>query len=751
MNRSILGIVGFMGLFSAIAMPVPAIAEIEEIVVTARKQDEGLQQVPVTVTALTADEIDQKGIDGLESLSTAVAGLFIDENSAGQTGLISIRGIGSSALNQTIEQAVSVNLDGMAISNGNVLRLGQIDLERAEVLKGPQALFFGKNSPGGVISLKTADPTEEFFFQVRTGYEWNAEQAFGEAVVSGPLNDKVGYRAVLHYSDEEGPFENVVTGDDNAFGSEELFARLSLHFNPTEDLRATFKYAYSDIDADAAAGAQRFNCRVTTGASFSAEEPLDDCRPNDKFVSGSHVASAFAGIDPSFRDGSPYFEHRITLATLNIEYDFSDSWSLTSLTGRYKSEQKYFQEFSRTAGPHVPTNSVTASNTPKYEATSQEFRLVSSLDGRLNFVLGAYVDDTYNTDRPCPVFFGLFICGDYEVDGKAYSAFAQVIAELADTVEITAGARYTDEEKSISADSLGPFVGPLPFTPDELDFDNVSPEVTIAWRPNSDLTVFAAYKEGFKSGGFNTAVGSFGAQNFEEELVDGVEIGIKSFWQDRTLRLNATAYRYDYDGLQVSSFNEVLNSISTSNAGEAKVQGIELEMLWVPGQVEGFSFSAALNRNEAEYTKFRQAPCYLGQTPATGCIGGAFQDLTGKEIIQAPDLTANVGIQLERGLGIGGLMFRATLDAVYSSDYFTQLSAGPPNHWDDGYHLWNASLAVFDDERGWEVALIGRNLSNEIYPVISNNSTFGQEITGSTNQPRSVMLRFTVKPGEFLN
>ncbi len=740
----------------ALSMFSEAAAQIDEIVVSARKREEGLQQVPVAVTAFSGDQIQQRGIDGLEDLSTAVAGLFIDDQAAGQSGLISLRGIASSALNQTLDQAISINIDGMAISNGNVLRLGQYDLQQVEILKGPQALFFGKNSPGGIISLKTNGPTDEFFIQGRGGYEFNAKEKFGEIIVSGPLTDSFGYRGVFYITDQEGPFENVATGDENAEAQRELFGRLTLEFDPSEDFNAVLKVSFSDIESDSTVGAQRINCAATTGGPGSIEAPLDDCVPNETFVSAPPVASAFEGIDESFRDGNYFWEQQSVLATLGIDYTPSDKVSLTSITGYYQTDQEYFQQFLRAApalpagGLLVPANSVTASNQPSYRALSQEIRAATTFNGPLNFVGGVYFEDNFAVDRPCPVFFGLFICSAYNVNGFAYSTFGQMVIDATDTIEIAGGLRYTKEVKKIDAFSFGPVSGPVPFTPDERRFDNVSPEFTISWRPTDDLTIYGAYKEGFKSGSFNTATGSSGAQNFDQELAEGGEIGVKSTWFDRTLRVNATAYRFNYSGLQVSSFDATVNAISTSNAGAARVQGFELETLWTPSQIEGLTLDGSMNYNRARYTDFRQAPCYLGQTPATGCIGGNFQNLTGSPIVQAPEWTATFGASIDRAVPNTDLRFRLSADAAYSSEYFTQLSSGPPNLWEDGYFIFNAGGAIYDDNRGWEVSVIGRNLTNEIYPVISNNSVLGQEITASTNRPRAVIMQLTIRPSDLL-
>lgn len=742
----------FVAFGMAFCLASEAAAQLDEIVVTARKREEGLQQVPVAVTAFTGAEINRRGIDGLEDLSTAVAGLFIDDQAAGQSGLISLRGVASSALNQTIDQAVSINVDGMTVSNGNVLRVGQYDLEQVEVLKGPQALFFGKNSPGGIISLRTNGPTDEFFVQGRGGYEINAKEKFGEFIVSGPVTDDFGYRAVFYVTDQEGPFENVATGDDNAEASREYFGRLTFEYDPSDAFNANVKVAYSDVDSDATVGAQRVNCSRTTGGITSLEEPLDDCEPNETFVSAPAVASAFAGLDESFRDGQYFWEQTTFISTLEMNIKPSDKFNVTAITGYYETDQNYFQEFVRAVpaapagGLLVPANSVTASNSPTYRTISQELRFATELDGPVNFVGGLYYEDNFASDRPCPVFFGLLLCTAYNVNGVAYSSFGQVIGDITDTLEVTAGVRYTREKKEIDAFAFSPVFGPVPFIPNERSFDNLSPEVTLAWRPDDDLTIYGAYKEGYKSGSFNTATGGSGAQNFDEELVDGGEIGVKSTWFDNTLRVNATAYRYNYSGLQVSSFDATINAITTSNAGAARIQGVELETLWTPDQIDGLTLNGAVNYNRARYTDFRQAPCYLGQTPATGCIGGNFQDLTGQQIVQAPEWTATFGASLDRSIGNGDLRYRLSADAAYSSEYFTQLSSGPPNLWDDGYFVVNASGAIYSDNDGWELSVIGRNLNNDIYPTITNNSTLGREITSATNRPRAIILQLTVRP-----
>lgn len=735
----------------AAGLSVPAFAQIEEVVVTARKREENLQSVPVAVTAFSNEQLKQFATHSLQDVAEMTPGFLIGPNQGQVGGTMSLRGVSTGAGNASSDQSISVNVDGVQISKANVLRLGQRDLEQVQVLKGPQALFFGKNSPGGIVVLKTADPTEKLFLEGTVGHEAKAAQTFGEVVLSGPLSEAVGARAYFYASDQDGPFENVarpsVAGslaDSDGPAWREYAGRLTLAFQPSEALSAKLKLNYSDVDAAGPASTtQRFNCDLATGGSTSVLSSADTCKLDEEFVKGD--PRIVAGLDPSFRDGVPYLEMETFLGSLEVSYDFMEKLSLTSVTGYYYNKTPLFDNY----GSSEQTILAAASR-PTDRQLSQELRFNTRLSGPINFMFGGYYDDRSFKDRNA-VFFGAFYgAPKFKVDSHSYSVFGQVTANVTDALEIAGGVRYSNETREVD----GTYSGlSIPYSPDERTFKNTSPEATVTWRPQENVTLYGAYKEGFKSGGFNTTFGSAGALvaagpsdvSFSQEKVQGGEVGLKSTWFERTLRVNVDAYYYDYRDLQLETFipGASLTQLVT-NAGAVTVKGAELELLWDPRQAQGLTLMGGLSLNRARYDRF-DAPCPTASLTAPSCT--STQDLSGERVIQAPDVGANVGFTYD--MAIAG-DYRLTLGstASYKSKYNTVIQNVPAAE-QKAFWLLAASLKLSAENGGWDVSLIGKNLTNEFYVVTGAEDPLGTgEVYGNVNNPRQIILQVTFRPAE---
>lgn len=773
-----------------------------EIVVTARRRDETSIAIPVAVTALDQAMIERQNITSLADLAKLVPGLKVGEVSGGVGGTIVLRGVGTTAgSNASFEQTVSTNIDGIQLSRGNALRLGQIDMQTIEILKGPQALFFGKNSPAGVISIKTADPGDHFEITSRIGYELNAQEMRADLVVSSPISGTLGARVALSTSLMDGWRENlagVAMANANAIrpgavagfqprGPEQefYFGRATLVWNPSASFNARGKFTYAKIDGigyQQGGGFQRIYC--PNGAPFQANQAaalnggvanpalaaalgVDNCVADGKYANG-FINPAFLAASPIGRnDPRGAGNYLQMLGSLEMNFHPSDTLTLTSVSGYVKQKEFRYDTYS-----NAPSDAVAAldfyGNT-RYRQWSQELRLLSNFDGPIDFLIGGYFDKTRLVTNTVPLVNGPVF--DQQIDGEAYSGFGQLIWNVTGQVELAGGARATHEKRSILVTRNG-IVQPLLIT--DAGFDNVSPEATITYRPTQHFTLYGAYKQGFKSGGFAAPLTGGAAlvapgpnYLYNPEKVRGFEVGVKALTLDGQLRVNTAAFIYDYSDLQVNSLDNSsgIAVIRVTNAAAAKVKGVEGDFVFRPRSLRGFDLHGAVAYNHADYTDFL-ATCYIGQTVAMGCNQnpgptGAFrsQQLGGHPLVNAPRWNGSVGFNLERGLGASGLSIGLGGDAVYKSEYnpHPELAPGALQR---GVTFLNGNVRLFDPDGKWEVSVIGRNLTDRYRVDVASNA--GQtglaartgttldgglaDLNGNVNRGREILLQLTLRP-----
>lgn len=706
----------------------------DEIIVTARKRSESALDIPVSLTALNQEQIERYASSDLQAISTQVPGLFV--SNASSSGTLALRGIASSPGNPAADQGVSVNVDGLQVGSPLIMRLAQVDLAQIEVLKGPQALFFGKNSPGGIISLRTADPSDEFEGRLLVSHEFEADETTGQLVLSSPITDTLGVRGVF--------FANRIIGDiDNpvpvipgiSFGptwrrtanQTQYYGRVTLLFKPSDSFSLRAKYSHSDLRGSNPFGMSERSFCPTGTAQLLGLPVTDDCTVNG--VSYNTTELSLAMYAASAATGLPLDREQTTkqdLASLEANLTIAPDITLTSMSGFYELSESRSGNVAFQSAPLFATQSAYT----RREIT-QELRLTTARpDWPVNFMIGAFFQDLqlpnnnirytdrYTSTRTLPLGNITTSATYYDTSGKTYSLFGQAIWNVTPQLELAGGARVSRETKKINIRTgttlanLTPLVLPV----SERTFNDVSPEVTLTYKPMHGLSLFAAFRNGFKSGGFNAA-GAGGDLSYKPEDIQGFEVGIKGDLGD--FRFGATAYTYKYTDAQVYTFNPTLNIQTVLNAASARIKGVEADVTWRPGAVEGLEFHANANYNRARYLQFLVG-CYVGQTIAEGCNSGAalpgganrLQDLSGEQLVLAPDWTGNVGFVFERPVGSGGLQLGATGDFSFSSSYVTILEDAPGGT-QPSYQRLNASLRLSNPDQGWEVALIGDNLTNE--------------------------------------
>lgn len=725
--------VGFS--FSSVA----SAAVLEEIVVTARKKEESLQDVPVTVNTFTQHDIERYSTTQVEDLAKQVPNFSVYRTASGSGSASYMRGVGSSSISAAFDSSVAYNVDGVVSNVGRLSYLGYLDMGQIEVLKGPQSLFFGKSTTAGVVSISSNNPGDEFEVLASVGYETELDETYGSFVLSGPLTDSLGARIVVGFRDTDEYAENLAAGaaipghagaKNRWRGEKSVDARLTLAWDPTDNFSANFKYAYSDYEDDGPLSNSDEICAGGTSRQSSPSAAAlvgvlpagnDDCKLNGNIAFSDPQPALTVGYPGG---GVPFSELETHFAVLNLEWAITDALTVTSVTGYVDQENDDLDGYDVNAGIFTGQTLTTTEN------FSQELNISSTFDGMFNFSFGLYYADgeqVFSSHQN--VLHASLAFGPDPVTGNGYdwlkvhpsdsettSAYLAGYFDITEDIQVTLGARYTDEEKESSIvipyvhTIVGIFPGfdAIPSRVDGLSFedDNLSPEVSVNWHATDSMSFYASYREAFKSGGIDNSVllgnslgGPINALNdllgFESEEVKGFEVGMKGEFLDGSLRVNVSAFDFDYSELQVQFFNATVFQFETRNAGELQVRGIEADGLWAT-PVEGFTLRGNVSVLDNEYTDT--------------FVDDAGNDLDGEAPALASDLAASIGFDYEFPV-FDGWRMSLSADARYNDGYQLIESVNPIEQ--DSFTLIDAALRLSSEDDRYELALIGENLSDE--------------------------------------
>lgn len=763
---------------------------LDEIVVTAQKRVQKLEDVPISISTISGDKLEKSGVTSAEGLSDYVPSFNMTQTGIGTN--IAIRGI-SSGVNQGFEQSTAEFVDGIHYGRAQLARAPFLDIERIEVLRGPQSILFGKNSTAGAISIITAKPGDKLEGSFTALYEPEYGDKDARLVLSGPISDTVGGRMAIMSRTYDGFIENTTLDRDESADKDRV-VRATIEWKPTDTWDATLKLEDGSFDSKGR------NIEVVKPVTNPALNTSNDPNPYGTILAyltgGDYQLNS--AEDGTRQSNGDYSINDTNNVTLTVEHDIGDM-KLTSVTGynSYTYQELCDCDFTGASGFNILSDE-------GYRQTSQEIRLASSEKQTVSWLGGLFYQGSYlkfhdsvnvpadsyiATAFSSPTSLGPTLGGmlrgastqrDFDQDTSLYAAFVQATWNITDAKRFILGGRYTDESKEANRHqyhvtpagtvlpqgaTTDPYniiwsqfkVDPHTISGDR-DEGKFTPQITFQQDLNKTDRVYASYTTGFKSGGYDvrsnsapTALGGVyptadtnGTWEFKDEKVKNYEVGGKFLLADASLELNVALFRSEFTDMQTSQFDGGLSFLVT-NAGEAVVQGLEVDTRWAIA--DDLLMRGGASYINFEYTKFTNGQCPFGVTPDVS----GFCDQTGKSREFVPKVQGNIGFDYTRELP-KSLTLVSTLDVIYSDSYLTTPSLDERMKQDSFVKL-NARIAISGAENAWELALIGRNLTDESIITYANGLPVASVLTAGAgsayyafyDQPRSVAVQATVR------
>jgi len=742
---------------------------IEEIVVTARRRDESAQDVPISLSVFGGDFIEKQNVHTIDQLQRLAPSLMVIGNNPRNTN-INIRGLGANIglSNDGLENGVGVYIDDVYYARNGQAMFDLVDLERIELLRGPQGTLFGKNTTGGAISIYTRKPdfTPELKVDTSLG-NYGYRQI--RASANGPIiGDRVAARISVANTSHDGHIKNsFLDRKINDYNNTSVKAQILANITDETTLHLSADYGEQEEDGYApvavslvsqyqADGSLRPNSYLERAGRFPDYQRLSFA-PFDRKAELNRLAQ----VDMTEGGGSVKLETQLGSNTLTsiTAYRFwdwaprndADGVTLDVLTAAQAvSEQKQFTQETRLASPGGETVDYVVGLFFFDQQLDSDSLTAYGTDAP-TFLLGAATDPAVENLRQTALN-GYALTSESKLKLKSYAAFGQATWNINDDLSLTSGLRYTDESKRGTFDQIvargadisglsgadqafvqgvrGGFGG-ANYYPAKTNESEVSGSLNLAYELGEDSLVYATYARGFKSGGITlTNVGPEIPKVIHPESIDHFEVGLKYSAPSGRWSLNTAAFRTTVDDYQASLFDPDRITTYVSNAGEVRSQGIEVEGTFNP--LDGLSTYASVTYLDAEYSSFKNAPCAIEYFPQQSC------DLSGEPLSGTPEWSVSTGAEYRHNVGENS-EFYVGIDYSYRSEIFT-LANNAPSSLIAGYGLVNARFGVlFGDSL--ELSLWSKNLFDKDYLTTVMAAGFNTGlITGFVGEPRTVGL-----------
>jgi iron complex outermembrane recepter protein len=674
---------------AAAAAPT-ATDRVEEIVVTATRRPESSQSVPISVTALKASALQEARVDGTEDLAQQTPGLNMSQRSV--SWVPTIRGIGTLDVSAGQETAVATYIDGVYISNVFGANVSFNNIERVEVLKGPQGTLFGRNATGGAIQIITREPDQEPMFKAKFGYG-NFQTATGDLYGSGGLTDTLAADIAIHTNSQGKGYGRNVFTDGEIQPEKNVGFRSKWVWTPDDATKATFIADYSKQEG--------------------AHGDVRNFLPGSVGLDGSTALPGFYDTQAGWPITS---EVKQSGASARIEHEFAD-FNFLSITAYRKLDNVRF--FDNDAAP-IPL--VGVDWTQKVTTFTQELQLSSKASGKFKWITGAFfMNDTNGYVAPHGIgLFGLafadvtgtglptggvgFIDGTKTTSG---SVFAEGTYNVDPQTRLTAGARYTQDKKEQTGRTEvylpdGSLLVAIPLTPAEVTYRKPTFRLVVDHDIGDRSMVYASYNRGYRSGSYNSVAPT--GIPVKPETVDAFELGSKARYFGGKLQLDGSLFYSKYQDLQVAvskgSSQEVIN------AAEAEIKGADFEAQVVASEHLNLRFGAAFLKTQ--YKKFLDSPCTV--RAANGMTVGVTCNPTGNDMLRSPPVTFNIGGKYMIPTSSGH--YGASLNYFWT-DKFNWEPDGRLQQ--KAYGLLNGQIMWSTNDQGYTVRLYGKNIANTKY------------------------------------
>ncbi len=689
---------------------------LEEVVVTATRRQESEFDVAKSMSVVTARDLETRGITNFEDVKRIAAGLYLESPQGLSSASIRIRGVGSQGFS-SVDPSVGVLVDGLYQPRIGTVFTDLLDIERIEVLRGPQGTLFGKNTTAGAILIHTRAPDltrQDGQIQLVAG---NLSDLEFRGSYSTPLiEDQLALRVSGFWAERDGFNDNRFLGIDSR-NIDRQGGRLKLRWAPTDSLDLTYSFETSDNEYVADQGLTRYGTLDSTRAGDLSGAPLEQVS-----IALGRLLPAIGPFTREVFQGEQFAEDEVDRHVLNVQWDIAGH-TVRSITG-YEEVDSFLP--ADNDGTFLDLVQITSS--PSTETFTQEFQLTNSGGEAWSYVLGFWYQDSEVDSQTLvgdPADIAMLegrpqrpatpVTSDLGSETTAF--FGDLTYDLSKQWSVGAGVRYTSDDKSASQTiAVFPVIDNL-----SQEFDEWTYQAGVEFRPSDRLMTYFSYDRGFKSGGFNrqeTLCFIVGAPfclpddrlTFDSETTDSFEIGIKG--SVAQLRFSAALFHQTYKDFQVTSKFPPTSTI-IQNAAEVTSEGLEVDFQWTP--TDELLIDGSVAFVDTEYDRFTNAPCSLVVDRSPTCT----QDLSGRSLDNAPDTIANLGLEYRSDFTFNpslSMFFRGDVSYRSEANLVATLAEDTVQ---PGYSLIDARFGLEGPDGRWTLSLWGRNLSDKEYHVIA--------------------------------
>lgn len=700
----------------AMSVAVPASAQdagagrlLEEIIVTAQKREERLQDVPISISVVSADMLESFKLNEATDIQNLVPGLSLTNGAGPRSFGFFIRGIGTTSFSsESIEGSSAYVLDGVVMGQAGASLTDLPDVERVEVLRGPQGTLFGKNASAGVVSLTTLRPTAEWTGRGSASWANPNDERKVSGLVSGPLSDTARFLVSARLNKRDGYTNNAFDGrklnDRDDYG-----ARAKLELTPTQNLSMMFIGDYWKRDAE---------CCIWTLRRTSATPSVV---PEQQQLAAGIVPSETNQTQningPVFSDTKSYG------ASAQLDYDFGGGYTLTSITA-----WRRWDTIDGLDSDNSPLNLLDVNFADfRQRQWTQELRIASPTGGAVDYVAGLFYFDSHVQSEstqlfatvPLP-FFRRVVNNDATTENMAL--FGQANLHVTDKLTLIAGGRVLREEATADKVRRDVVLNLTDGASRSKSDDALVWRGGVQYRFTDDVMAFVTAARGYKGGGFDTNIGLGTLPNVEPEKPTSYEVGLRTTLFDKRLVANFTAFKTNVEGYQTSARDPEQAIFYIRNA-EADTQGVEFDLFARPLAEHDLTLGLSGAYVDAQWGDFANAACFQGQTAAQGCVGGV-QNLTDKQLPFAPEWTFSGYTGYSMPVAGDAYRFGINASASYRDTAGLQFPNSPFTI-QSGYALINAALSFGASDRSWQLSLYGKNLADKEYALLMFPTPFG--------------------------